>query len=112
MLTYLATPYSHKDPRVRAERYRIVTRHAAKLMAAGEVVYSPITHGHAIVTLEELPLSWEFWKTQCDPFLEKMDRLIVLTQLGWMDSAGVTYEISVAIKRDIPFYFHPVPEGL
>ena len=112
MLTYLATPYSHKDPRVRAERYRLVTIHAAKLMAAGEVVFSPITHGHAIVMLEELPLSWEFWKAQCDPYLQKMDKMIVLMQDGWWESVGVRYELQVAFDRDIPVVYHQVPEGL
>jgi len=47
-MIYLATPYSHDDPEVMEERFALVTATAAQLMLAGYVVYSPITHGHAV----------------------------------------------------------------
>ena len=82
------------------------------MMRTGQRVFSPVTHGHAIVMLAELPLTWEFWKSQCDPFLERMDELHVLMLDGWRYSVGVSYEIDVAAKRDVPIVFHSVPEDL
>lgn len=39
---YLATPYSHKDDKVRRERFDAVNIVAARLMRQGFLVFSPI----------------------------------------------------------------------
>ena len=113
-ITYLATCYTHADRVVRERRYHIVNEVAARLMIAGRVVFSPITHGHAMCDTAStvLPLEWDFWQQQCDPFLSVMHELIVLTQDGWTQSVGVAYEIAAAERRGVPRAFMDGPEDL
>ena len=44
-LIYLAAPYSHPDPWVRQDRAGRITEAAARLIADGWAVFSPISHG-------------------------------------------------------------------
>ena len=113
-LSYLATCYTHADPIVRERRYHVVNEVAARLMAAGKVIFSPISHGHAICQTSEtdIPLEWEFWRLQCDPFLMAMHELIVLRQDGWENSVGVEYEIGIADVRGVQIVWMDVPEDL
>jgi hypothetical protein len=98
-MIYLATPYSHDDPEVMEERFALVTATAAQLMLAGYVVYSPITHGHAVqVALpEHLRTDHVFWLKQSMPFLCMATDLYVLKLDGWQDSIGVQWEIATAV---------------
>ena len=47
---YLATPYSHKDPQVRQNRYEHACKVAGKLMEEGNLVFCPIAHYSASLT--------------------------------------------------------------
>lgn len=105
---YLGSPYSlyrggHE------EAARIVASYAAALMACGMRVYSPIAHGHFATTNGKLPLSWEFWKDQCQPMIDAASSLIVLTMDGWRESVGLTYEIEEFSRAGKPIvYVSPV----
>lgn len=44
-IIYLASPYSHEDKHVRELRFIQVTDYAAKQVALGNIVFSPITYG-------------------------------------------------------------------
>ena len=57
---YLAGPYSHPDPTVRAIRFHKLNDKAAELLRAGNLVFSPISHSHPIAEQCELPKDWEF----------------------------------------------------
>jgi hypothetical protein len=111
-VTYLASPYTDPDPAVRQARFEIVCRIAGALMARGEVVFSPIAHGHSIQMLANppLPREWNFWRRQDFRHLEHADRLIVLMLPGWQDSCGVTEERNAAEKLGIPVEYMEVPE--
>lgn len=87
---YLGSPYS-KQPDL-DEAAALAERAAARLMEGGAVVYSPIAHGHAVAQ-HGLPVTWKFWKAQCQPFIDAAESLIVLMLDGWDDSVGLTYEI-------------------
>ncbi len=103
---YLASPYTHPDPAVRTRRARAVSRAAACLMRRGEIVYSPVSMGHAIAeAAPELPHDFEWWQHQCMPYLEWADELIVLRLPGWAESRGVKEEIAEARKRGIPITY-------
>lgn len=104
---YLATPYSDPSDFVREDRFRKVTRMAAKLMEAGIAVHSPITQGHAMVKYlpEELKHSHDFWLQADIEILSKVDFLIVLTLDGWQTSRGVTEEIDYAYEKKLPIVF-------
>lgn len=61
-LVYLACPYSHWDFAVSESRFLEVNWAAAKLMAAGEHVFSPISHTHPIAMAGALPTDWGYWQ--------------------------------------------------
>lgn len=103
---YLASPYSHKNPLIRAERFDAACKAAAKLMQSGMAVFSPIAHSHPIEQhfggkIEGL----EFWMKQDIPLLASAARLMVLTLDGWEASRGVAAELEYARKNGIPISF-------
>ena len=104
-LIYLAAPYTDPDQRVSALRAAQAAYAAAMLMSRyGFAVFSPITHGHAVV--DHLPLekaiSHEFWMEQCIPVLDRCDELHILRLPGWDRSRGVKYEWDFAVRVHKP----------
>ena len=95
-LVYLATPYSSKDPAIKEERFQKVNKVAAKLIANGEIVFSPISHTHPIALAGELPGGWEFWDEFDRTYLKCCYKLYVLMLDGWEESTGVQAEIKIA----------------
>lgn len=95
MKIYLATPYSHKDKKVRLARFNAVNKKAGELMLQGYVVFSPISHSHPIaLTMEsDKVCNLDFWMLQDLPFLDWADELWVLQLDGWDMSKGVNAEI-------------------
>jgi hypothetical protein len=99
-MIYLAAPYTHDNPLIQAQRAAIITRVAAAIAATDRPVFSPITHGVALV--EHLPIELvrdhAFWMRQCMAMLIKADVLLVLMMPGWTSSRGVQAEIAHARK--------------
>lgn len=106
---YLGSPYSKYEAGHGAAA-RVVADAAAALMRKGLVVYSPIAHGHAIAAYG-LPLSWDFWKRQCQPLVDSAAGLIVLTMDGWQESVGLQYEIEEFVRTGRPI-LHVSPRWL
>ena len=104
-LVYLATPYSHPDAEVRERRFREVNRAAAALIRKGVHVFSPISHMHPIALVGGLPHGWEFWQAYDRVMLAACDKVIVLMQDGWRESAGVQAEIAIAKKIGLSVEF-------
>lgn len=94
-MIYLASPYTHPDPRVRERRFQEACRVSASLLRAGVVVFSPIAHSHPIANYG-LPTSWEFWSQVDREYLARCDLLAILTIPGWRESTGVQAEIEIA----------------
>jgi hypothetical protein len=113
---YLATPYS-RYPHGLEAAFRGASRAAAKFVAAGVPVFSPIAHSHPIAKegmLDLLDLS--MWLEADAPFMAAAIGLIVVKMDGWEDSKGIAHEIEVFEKADKPVLFwdptHPVPPGI
>lgn len=107
-LVYLATPYSHPDRSVRVKRFDQVNAVAAKLMRDGLHIYSPISHTHPIAEAGDLPLSFDFWEKYDTAILSTCCKLLVLMLEGWQQSKGVTAEIGIAQKLNLPIvYLNP-----
>lgn len=105
-IVYLATPYSHPDPKVRVQRYEAVTRHAAKMVAEGLVVFSPITMTHPIEVLGETdPAPTEYWIAFDEPFMDACAEAVVLMLPGWESSRGVAREIAHFTAQSKPILF-------
>lgn len=110
-MIYLASPYSHSNAIIRERRFRAACRVAARLIRSGEVVFSPVAHGHAI-SLYGVPTDWRFWKAHDRRFLEQCREVIVLTLDGWRQSVGVQAEIEIAGELGKPVrYLSPVGIG-
>ncbi|OGT57538.1 MAG: hypothetical protein A3E01_08350 [Gammaproteobacteria bacterium RIFCSPHIGHO2_12_FULL_63_22] len=101
-LTYLAAPYSHQDPEVRRMRYWSSVMKAAEMMKSGECVFSPIAHTHEIGLMMGDAVNHDFWMQQDREILKHCEKLAVLMLPGWMESSGVSEEISVARAIGIP----------
>ena len=97
-LAYLATPYTSNDPVVKEERFQRVNRVAAKLMAKGEYIFSPISHTHPIAVVGDLPGNWEYWDGFDRAILDCCYKLYVLKLDGWHESTGVQAEIKIAAE--------------
>jgi len=99
---YLASPYS--DPRdwVRQRRYETVVKHAAILIQAGFITYSPIAHNHPIAELYNLPKNWDFWQNFDKAFLDWCTHMIVLKDSGWEQSKGIQDEKLIIMNQNKP----------
>ena len=95
-MIYLASPYSHPDESVRQARFEAACRAAADLVRQGLVVFSPIAHSHPIAVQGHLPVDWDFWQGECEPFVRVCESVLVLQLEGWEDSRGVQAEIALA----------------
>ena len=104
-LVYLATPYSHENPEVRLHRFYVVNRVAARLMSEGVHIYSPISHTHPIAEAGALPLGWDYWESYDRAILSACCKMLVLRQLGWEESKGVTAEIAIAKELGLPIEY-------
>ena len=104
---YLAGPYSGMEEK----SFRCLTYLAGRLMNAGYVVFSPVTHCHPIAqSVREMPKEHEFWMRQDLPFLAWADELWVLTLPGWEESRGVQQEIRTAQSYGMTIrYPKPLP---
>lgn len=100
---YLAAPYSHKDPAVRAMRIEIVNIKAANLMMQGHLVFSPLSHSHPISAHCDVdPYDHDFWLRQDLWVLEICDEMQILCLDGWESSKGIKTETEFAKKLGIP----------
>jgi hypothetical protein len=104
-LVYLAMPYSHPDAKVRRQRFETVNRLAAKLMAKGMHIFSPISHTHPIAEAGDLPVGWEFWEQYDRTILAVCCALIVVCADGFRQSAGVRAEIEIAKEMGLPITY-------
>lgn len=98
-MIYLASPYTHDDPAVMAQRFDAVCHAAGALMKSGKHVYSPIVHSHPIATRCGLPIEWEYWRDFDTRMIAACDELWVLNLHGVTRSRGVAAEIQIA--RDL-----------
>jgi len=102
---YLAAPYSDPDIAVRRFRVDMVNRKAAKLMEAGHLVFSPLSHSHPISKYCKVdPCNHDFWLRQDLWILEHCDELHILRLPGWESSRGIRLESKYALELGIPIF--------
>lgn len=104
-MIYLACPYSHKDASVREYRFMKANQAAARLMRAGHIIYSPISHTHPIATEGKLPLDWSYWQSVDEFYIGLCEKVVVLELNGWQKSEGVRAEINIARALNKPIEF-------
>lgn len=114
---YLAIPYSG----IEEESYQAANKVAAKLIADGNIVFSPITHSHPI-KLGITQNTYETWLAQDKAFVDWADEIYIVILCKGLDceygitkvenSKGVQAEIAWANEQNKPinFYYQPVNE--
>lgn len=102
-LIYLASPYSHDDPRVVEARFRAACMAAAELMLRGYVVFSPIAHSHPVAEHGGIDPTHDFnWLSFDLPLLARCDEVRVLCIPGAVESIGIKAEVTEALRLGIP----------
>lgn len=104
-MIYLASPYTHPDPKVRESRFHDVCKVAGRLMQKGHHVFSPIVHSHPISIVCGLPTVWKFWKKHDVDFLKWCTQLWIAQFSGWNESVGVSKEIKIVQRMKKPIYY-------
>ena len=96
-MIYIASPYSHDDPRIREQRYKYALAYLTALTKNGRLAYSPIVHGHHVnILLGNTCPGWDFWKRHDSRMMLHCSELHVLCIPGWEESVGVNEEIRIA----------------
>lgn len=99
---FLSSPYSSPDPFLRAQRYKAAARAVGALIDAGEVVFSPVVHGHALEQATKRTYPHDSWMRLSRAMLAGASYLYVLTIEGWETSNGVLAEVRLAHSLNIP----------
>lgn len=112
-MIYLASPYSHPDPRIMHARYLAAEAACVDLLRRREWVYSPIVHCHQMALNHELPTDAGYWRDYNQAMLDKSDQLVVLCLDGWRASVGVIGEMQMwrelGRKRPLPPILYAAP---
>ena len=109
-MIYLASPYTHSDLLVRESRFGAACLATAEMVRGGDVVFSPIVHGHPLVRYG-LPINWDYWERFDREYLRRCDEMVVLMLDGWRESRGVQAEVDLAIDMDLPIRYLPPAGG-
>ena len=94
-ITYLASPYSHPDKRIREWRFDAACYATARMIQCGYHVFSPVAHSHPLVRMGA-GTSWEYWEKFDRWMIESCKGFAVLMLDGWEESKGVQAEILIA----------------
>lgn len=116
-MIYLASPYKSNLPGIEKARFNYACTAAARLIAEGLIIYSPIAMTHPInesardnhcSRIAKLAhKSPDFWYKFDIQMLEHCSHLIVLAISGWKESKGVSLEYKYFVKNDLQWALVP-----
>ena len=95
-MLYLASPYSHPDPKIEEKRYIQATKMVGKMLKDGIHVYSPVASCRNVSLINELPHDFAYWAAYDTEMISLCSEVVVLTLQGWEESKGVQTEIAIA----------------
>lgn len=102
---YIASPYTHDDPMIRQRRYEKALDFTAWLAVTYRMWgFSPIGHSHNMVTMRDLPFTFEFWDDWNRCMIRTSIGLVVFMLPGWEDSKGINAEMLFAKEIGKPIY--------
>ncbi len=107
-MIYLASPYSHRDKAIQAERYCTITKIAGFLTHKyRHTFFLPITQSHNMAKFYA-PLkngTFKAWKDIDYLAIRHCEEVWVVVLPGWDTSTGVTAEIKYAKRHKIPVHY-------
>lgn len=98
-LIYLASPFTHPDPMVRARRVEEARQATIELLRKKLAIFSPILYTS---TIPDAPIPFEAWTFFNDAMIARCHKLWVLNIDGWYESRGVDHELFVAKLHGLP----------
>jgi hypothetical protein len=104
-LVYLASTYTHEDPKIKEYRWIKICEKASQLASEGMMVFSPIAMCHPMSVFGKLPGDWTFWEKFDRAYLSCSNKMIVYKLKGWETSKGVQSEIKIAEEMGIPIEY-------
>ena len=103
---YIASPYSHIDTSVMADRYWKAVDFTSWVIEKYRMhVFSPIVHSHPLCVKRNLRPEAEYWMALDYAMLEPARGLIVFQIEGWDLSKGVKLEMEYQEARKRPVLF-------
>lgn len=102
-MEYVASPYTHPDPRVREHRFLTAKRFIVAALNQGMTPFSPIVYLHEIAKEHDLPKDADYWKKFNNQVMRRCESIFVLKMIGWQQSHGVQYEIMMAQELGLKF---------
>jgi len=91
-LLYLGAPYSDSNPYITAIRVLPINHVVAELFKRNIMVFSPISHCHAVAQLSNLDGSYETWKHYNLLMIRKCEHFGVLELHNHWESKGLKAE--------------------
>jgi len=115
-MIYLASPYTHSNPKVVQERYDRVMSATIRLLLHGNHVLSPIVYSHPIAVDKQWAGvgeggTFSVWSQFDYDLIDRCDLLAVLMLEGWKQSTGVTAECEHAQATGKPVIYLPKEMG-
>lgn len=104
-MIYLASPYSHPDPKVVSLRFGQTREYTANCILRGESVFSPIVYAHEFATAFGIPTTAAFWEKFNNHMIRNSTCVRVLQLVDWQSSVGVAAEIKLAENIGLPVEF-------
>lgn len=104
-LCYLATPYSRFPGGIHVA-FVEASIFAARLLALGVKVYSPIAHTHPLAIYGNIdPLDHSIWLPFDSAMMDASEALLVAEMSSWQTSKGIKHEIDyfTGAGKDVHF---------
>ncbi len=102
-LTYVATPYRHKNYEVVDMRVEAVKQVVAAFTNKGDATICPVLQYHSIIKL--LPTDEIFWKTLCLSLLSRCDEMVIVQFDDYETSAMLHQKIMFTEQNNIKILF-------
>lgn len=104
-LTYLASPYTHKDMFVQEQRWIDVSRAAGHFVKRGKTVFCPIAMSHSIAIHGGIGGDFSVWEELDRDYLRHSKEFYALGLNGWGQSTGLNSEWKYARELGLPCYW-------
>ena len=94
-ISYLMSPYTHKDPRVMQGRYEKAVEVVYALTTKNHLIFSPIMYCHPIAEMCDVARNYDFWRPFNRAMILISDASIVLQLKNWHESTGILHEMNL-----------------
>lgn len=103
MQIYVATPYTHANPDVVAQRYDAAMDFVAWLLNNSPTVvpFSPILYCHPMAKVHKLPTDADYWWDFNRTIIDRSEGVYLLKMEGWELSYGIKKELEYCKRQSI-----------